>query len=116
MAQKTDRRVSRSQRAIQNAFYDMLLDIGFDSITVKDLTIRADISRKTFYLHYVDKFDLLNTIVNMQLDELQVICNQKKKKTLWRGLSYGSNILNSERSFLPRCFPRRAPLYSAIGY
>ena len=104
MAQKTDRRVSRSQRAIQNAFYDMLLDIGFDSITVKDLTIRADISRKTFYLHYVDKFDLLNTIVNMQLDELQVICNQKKEKDFVEGTIIWFQYFEQRKEFFAALF------------
>ncbi|OUS69732.1 hypothetical protein B1748_30735 [Paenibacillus sp. MY03] len=32
---------------------------GFDGITVKDLTERADINRGTFYIHYRDKYDLL---------------------------------------------------------
>lgn len=104
MVQKTDRRVNRSRRAIQNAFYDMLLDTGFDSITVKDITIRADISRKTFYLHYVDKFDLLNTIVNMKLDELQVICNQKKEKGFVEGTIIWFQYFEQRKDFFAALF------------
>lgn len=104
MAQKTDRRVKRSQRAIQNAFYDMLLDIGFDSITVKDITERADISRKTFYLHYADKFDLLKNIVNMRLDELQVICNQKKEKGFVEGTIIWFRYFEQRKEFFAALF------------
>jgi AcrR family transcriptional regulator len=32
---------------------------GFEGITVKDLTEKADINRGTFYIHYRDKYDLL---------------------------------------------------------
>lgn len=42
----------------------MIDENGFDSVTVKDITDRALISRNTFYLHYEDKFDLLNKISN----------------------------------------------------
>ena len=60
METNIDRRILKSQKAIQNAFLEMLLKDGFDMITIKELTEKADISRKTFYLHYVDKYDLLN--------------------------------------------------------
>lgn len=34
----TDRRIVKSEKAIQSAFLAMLLDVGFDAITVKNLT------------------------------------------------------------------------------
>lgn len=58
MEAKIDRRIAKTQNAIQSAFLEMLLKVGFDAITVKDITEKANISRKTFYLHYMDKFDL----------------------------------------------------------
>ncbi|MDR1769070.1 MAG: TetR/AcrR family transcriptional regulator [Hungatella sp.] len=70
---KADRRIIKSRNVIQSAFLTMLITDGFDKITVKGITEKADISRKTFYLHYVDKYDLLDTIVNMKLKELEKI-------------------------------------------
>lgn len=32
------------------------------------------INKKTFYLHYLDKYHLLDTIVNKKLEELEEIC------------------------------------------
>ena len=58
METNIDRRILKSQKAIQNAFLEMLLKDGFDMITIKELTEKADISRKTFYLHYVDKYEI----------------------------------------------------------
>ena len=57
-----DLRIQRTQKSIKQAFFDLIEEEGFDHISVKDITARAMISRNTFYLHYSDKFDLLNKI------------------------------------------------------
>lgn len=61
---KTDLRIRRTKKAIRDAFFALIEEKGFDSVTVKDITDRAMISRNTFYLHYEDKYDLLNKISN----------------------------------------------------
>ena len=62
--EKTDLRIRRTKKSIRDAFFALIDENGFDSVTVKDITDRALISRNTFYLHYEDKFDLLNKISN----------------------------------------------------
>ena len=57
-------RIRRTKKSIRDAFFELIDENGFDSVTVKDITDRALISRNTFYLHYEDKFDLLNKISN----------------------------------------------------
>jgi AcrR family transcriptional regulator len=54
-----DRRVLRTKRVLRDALTALMEEKGFDGITVKDLTERADINRGTFYIHYRDKYDLL---------------------------------------------------------
>jgi AcrR family transcriptional regulator len=54
-----DKRVARSKLVIRNALTDLMEEKGFEAITVRDITERAQINRGTFYLHYRDKFDLL---------------------------------------------------------
>lgn len=58
-----DLRIQRTQKSIKQAFFDLIEEEGFDHISVKDITARAMISRNTFYLHYSDKFDLLNKML-----------------------------------------------------
>ena len=58
---KSDVRYIRAEDAITNAFLKLVSDIGFYAITVKDITNLADVSRGTFYQHYDDKYDLLNS-------------------------------------------------------
>lgn len=62
--EKTDLRILRTKKAIREAFFKLIKQKGFESITVKDITDEAMISRNTFYLHYSDKYDLLNKISN----------------------------------------------------
>ena len=62
--EKTDLRILRTKKAIREAFFKLIKEKGFESITVKDITDEAMISRNTFYLHYSDKYDLLNKISN----------------------------------------------------
>lgn len=55
-----DLRIKRTQKAIKDAFFDLVEEKGFEHICVKDITDKAMISRNTFYLHYADKYELLN--------------------------------------------------------
>jgi len=66
----TDRRAVRTKKLIRNALSELIEEKGFNSISVIDLTTRADINRGTFYLHYVDKYDMLEKIENEVIQEL----------------------------------------------
>ncbi len=57
--QQTDRRVRRTKRALQDALISLILEKGYDSVTIEDITDRADLGRTTFYLHFRDKEELL---------------------------------------------------------
>ncbi|MCM3763379.1 TetR/AcrR family transcriptional regulator [Neobacillus niacini] len=54
-----DKRVARTKRVIRDALTQLMEEKGFEGITVRDLTEKAQINRGTFYLHYRDKYDLL---------------------------------------------------------
>ena len=68
--QKIDRRVSRTRRSLQDALFALILEKGYDSVTVEEITNRADLGRTTFYLHYHDKEDLLMQAVRSLVDGL----------------------------------------------
>lgn len=59
---KLDPRVIKTQKIIKKVFLELMQEIGFHKINVRILVERAEINRSTFYLHYVDKFDILNKI------------------------------------------------------
>ncbi|WP_254176608.1 TetR/AcrR family transcriptional regulator C-terminal domain-containing protein [Clostridium baratii] len=86
----------------------MLIKDGFDEITVKKITEQADISRKTFYLHYLDKYDLLDTIVNKKLEELEEICEQKKEKGFIEGTVIWFNYFDENKDFFSALFSSKS--------
>lgn len=63
-AGKEDLRVQRTKEAIRDAFTDMICEMDFERISIKELTERARINRKTFYLHYNSLDDLLRELQN----------------------------------------------------
>jgi len=51
-AEKVDLRVKKTNAAIKRAFIEMIMEMNPADMTVKELADRAQIHRKTFYLHY----------------------------------------------------------------
>ena len=61
---KEDLRVIRTKEVIRKTFEEMICEMNYEQITIKELTERARINRKTFYLHYNSLDDLLRELQN----------------------------------------------------
>ena len=59
---KNDIRYLATQERIEEAFWGLLADRGFQKVTVRALSERSCINRRTFYLHAEDKYDLLSQV------------------------------------------------------
>lgn len=70
MKQKLDLRVAKTRRSIKEAFSSLILTKPVNRITVTELTERAEISKGTFYLHYLDIYDLYNKLVGEIADKI----------------------------------------------
>ncbi len=62
MKEKEDLRIKKTKTALFDAFFAMMEEMTFEEITVNALCQKADIRRATFYKHYSDKLDFLNSI------------------------------------------------------
>ncbi|HEY5002991.1 MAG TPA: TetR/AcrR family transcriptional regulator [Ktedonobacteraceae bacterium] len=67
---KQDRRVKRTQNLLAKALIALTLEKGYDAITIRDITQRADVGYATFFRHYHDKDELLQDVLEVVLDEL----------------------------------------------
>lgn len=67
---KTDRRIQRTRQALRKALMELIGEKGYDTISVEEITQRANLGRATFYLHYKDKEDLL-------VDEFSELANER---------------------------------------
>ena len=59
---KQDLRFIKNENLIRETFYQMLGEMDYSKISIKELTQRAQINRKTFYLHYTSLDHLLATL------------------------------------------------------
>lgn len=75
-----DRRSNRTKVLLENALIKLMVEKGFDKISINDLTVEADINRGTFYLHYKDKYDLLEQKENEVLKQFVEIKNNLATK------------------------------------
>jgi AcrR family transcriptional regulator len=58
-----DPRVKRTRQLIFQAFFELARERDFQSISVQDIAERATLNRATFYAHFEDKYDLLDSII-----------------------------------------------------
>jgi AcrR family transcriptional regulator len=71
---KVDRRILKSQEAITTAIIELMSEKNFDDITIQEISDRANVSRGTIYLHYLDKFDLLDKLIGIHINKLREMC------------------------------------------
>jgi AcrR family transcriptional regulator len=59
-----DPRVIRTRALLRDAFVSLILERGYDVISIQDIADRAGLRRATFYLNYKDKEELLTAILD----------------------------------------------------
>ena len=67
---EVDRRIQRTRNMLSEALFALIVEKGYDDITVQDITERANVGRTTFYLHYKDKEALLAESLKQLVNEL----------------------------------------------
>ncbi len=73
-----DRRFKKNKKQIRRAFIDLVIEKGYDKLTISDIAERADINRMTFYSHYDAIEDIFNEFVDdMEADIVEAISNEQ---------------------------------------
>ncbi len=65
------RRNTATRAKIRRALTELIVEKGFDALTVSDITRRAGVNRGTFYLHFIDKFDALEQLEDELIAKLR---------------------------------------------
>lgn len=75
---------SRTHHFIIQSFLDLLLEKDFRRITVNDILKKAEISKGTFYKHFLDKYDLLTQTYHEFFVSIQddLLCFQDQEKII----------------------------------
>ncbi len=74
--EKLDPRVKRTRSLILTSFESLLAEKNFESISVQDVTDKAQVNRATFYAHFQDKYALLDYSIS------QMFKQEIEKRTL----------------------------------
>ena len=76
-----DRRQRKTRKAIFDSCVSLIQEKDFQKITINEIVERADINRGTFYLHFVDKYDMMNSFENEMIEIIEeVIINNIPKE------------------------------------
>jgi AcrR family transcriptional regulator len=74
----TGKRNTQTESKIKTAFTALVQAKGFDAVTVSDLSRTAGINRGTFYMHYLDKFDLRRQLIDDAIEDLTRILTAER--------------------------------------
>lgn len=90
-----------TKRALAVALKELLEDRAFSKISIGDICGRCEISRKSFYYHFKDKYDLVNWIY---YTEFITAARQKKYTIGWELLDDLCAYFYMNRSFYHKTF------------
>ena len=72
-----DKRVIKTEKLICDTLMRLLETKTISKITVKEICDEAIISKSTFYDHYIDKYDVIDTMVNQYAKKFNKDVNQR---------------------------------------
>lgn len=65
-----DRRHRRTRQLLSRALIALSLEKGYEAVTIRDITNRANVGYATFFRHYRDKNELLKGVGEVVLEEI----------------------------------------------
>lgn len=71
-----------TQQRIIDAFVKLVSEKGFNNLTVSNITRTAKLSRGTFYIYYLDKYDVLEKIETYLLINMEKLMQNNIDKTI----------------------------------
>lgn len=76
LSAKIDRRKKYTRKVLKESLINLLQKKQISSITIKEICDLADINRSTFYAHYSNQYDLLNSIEEEFIKDLVGTLNE----------------------------------------
>lgn len=88
MNNKIDLRVIKTKKNLYDSLLNLMSDTSFEDIKVSDICEKALINRSTFYSHFNDKYELLQSLIS------------DLKDTLIKDLNQNENIENPKEYYM----------------
>jgi len=79
----------QTRKLLIQATLQLVLEKGYDAISIQDITDRADLGRGTFYIHFKDKEDVVWTAFRDLFQELEQEAHQQLDRSMPQVEYYG---------------------------
>jgi AcrR family transcriptional regulator len=77
-----ERRRLQTRKLLIQTTLQLVLEKGYDAITIQDITDQADLGRGTFYIHFKDKEDVVWTMFQELIQELEAEAHLQLDRTM----------------------------------
>jgi AcrR family transcriptional regulator len=96
-----ERRRLQTRKLLIQATLQLILEKGYDAISIQDITERADLGRGTFYIHFKDKEEIVWTMFQDLFQELEQEAHKQLDRNMPQVEYYG--LLNIFRHAEKNC-------------
>ena len=97
-----------TKRALAAAFKDLVCQYSFEKVNVSDICDACGVSRKTFYYHFQDKYELAEWIFNT---EFIAVLKETDTSDQWAFAAAICQYFFKERTYLCRAFAVQGPKF-----
>ncbi|MCY4062392.1 MAG: helix-turn-helix domain containing protein [Chloroflexi bacterium] len=113
-----DRRVARTRRSLSEALISLSQEFGYERVSIRDLTERADVGYATFFRHFRSKDDLATYCVRSTSEEFMRAVQSaqtlhEESLALYQALNEHRDVCLFGLS-LPRDHPALEPVWEEI--
>ena len=84
-----ERRRLQTRKLLIQTTLQLVLEKGYDAISIQDITDRADLGRGTFYIHFKDKEEVVWTAVRDLFQELEQAAHKQLDRRMPQVEYYG---------------------------
>lgn len=85
-----------TKQALARALKELMQEKSFEKISISDICTRCDMNRKSFYYHFIDKYDLVNWIFDTEfITMIQSVMHEDS----WTVIYSICNLLYDNRVF-----------------
>ncbi len=84
-----ERRRLQTRKLLMQTTLELVLEKGYDAISIQDITDRADLGRGTFYIHFKDKEEVVWTVFRDLFQELEQEAHKKLDRRMPQVEYYG---------------------------
>lgn len=111
MKKRVDRRVQRTQQLLEQALLALIKEKSFESISVQEIIDRANVGRATFYEHYDNKEDLLQS----GFDGLEARLKERQRDAMARGGGLDERLFAFSHELLAHANEHRDVFPAMVG-